>query len=273
MFGLAYGDAFGPPVPDDGDYPCGVCGERRDHDEMDNMIIQCDGVHDPPTGIHQRCMAPPIDFIPIGEWLCPSCVHGGLWVISEVHGRKVDEVSGKVCYLVSYNGVPRDVREPEWHLWDGFAPGARPLANAYNRRVAQQLANASCERCAAPLGDAPRVVCAGDHDTTRQFHPRCVGLHSEPAGDWICASCIADGKKCPQSIEAKGSTDTGHVVYLVHHWGSEDAVWLRPRDFPSRRSARLMKVFNDAQRERETKTKADAAARGGGSRSAAGSRV
>jgi hypothetical protein len=82
-------------------------------------------------------------------------------------------------------------------------------------------------------------------------------------GDWICASCIADENKCPQLIEAKSADGNGHVVYRVRHWGAEERAWLRPRDLPSWGSRNLVKRFNEAQREHETKTKGDAEARGG----------
>ena len=40
MFSLKSDDAYAPPAPDDDDYPCGVCGERGDHDEMDNGCVR-----------------------------------------------------------------------------------------------------------------------------------------------------------------------------------------------------------------------------------------
>ena len=260
IFDLTRDQVFGPPSPDEDDFPCQVCGERSE--DMDNVIVQCESAeHDAPSGIHQRCMTPAIDYIPVGEWLCPQCTDKGLWVMTGVHGKKVEN-NGLLCYLCSWNNNP-EVKE--WNLWSGFPPGARTLAHEFNRRVAREHAEATCGHCEAALGEHGRVTCSGDHDEALQFHLACVGLGgTEPVGDWICSECIAGGNKCPQLVDEKGRVPvSGHVTYRVKMWGSDERVWLRPRDFPTRRSARLVKAFSESQRERETKTKASAAERRG----------
>ena len=52
---------------------CGHANEDEDEDE-DNPVLECDECH---GGFHLKCLDPPLDAVPEGEWLCPACSSGG----------------------------------------------------------------------------------------------------------------------------------------------------------------------------------------------------
>lgn len=45
---------------------CEVCGECNREDRM----LLCDGCD---NGYHMECLTPPVEFVPLDEWLCPAC--------------------------------------------------------------------------------------------------------------------------------------------------------------------------------------------------------
>jgi PHD zinc finger-containing protein len=52
-------------------YPCHVCG---DHKQGAKMLL-CDGCN---LGFHTFCLTPPLDEVPDGMWLCPTCTTAGV---------------------------------------------------------------------------------------------------------------------------------------------------------------------------------------------------
>ncbi|KAL4434835.1 hypothetical protein ABPG77_005362 [Micractinium sp. CCAP 211/92] len=52
------------------DCPCIVCGER---DVEERTMLECDRCL---AGCHLACLAPPLDEVPEGEWVCPECACG-----------------------------------------------------------------------------------------------------------------------------------------------------------------------------------------------------
>jgi hypothetical protein len=49
---------------------CGECAGQRS--SIGNEILLCDS-EDCETGIHQRCLSPPLEELPSGKWFCPVC--------------------------------------------------------------------------------------------------------------------------------------------------------------------------------------------------------
>ena len=55
-------------LDDDELEPCGACGECGDEDDV---MLECDACL---RGWHMRCLHPPLDEVPEGEWYCPKCL-------------------------------------------------------------------------------------------------------------------------------------------------------------------------------------------------------
>jgi hypothetical protein len=64
-----------PPLGyESGLWKCGSCKtcEKCDSASHENMILVCEKCDE---GYHSFCLDPPLDFIPVGEWLCPKHAH------------------------------------------------------------------------------------------------------------------------------------------------------------------------------------------------------
>ena len=57
---------------EDEDIVCGHCLSGDAYEGNDIRI--CEGAHSATVGWHQLCLAPPLQEIPTGCWLCPQCV-------------------------------------------------------------------------------------------------------------------------------------------------------------------------------------------------------
>ena len=59
------------PPEDDADVEnCNKCGKDT---LPSNQLLLCDG-EGCSRAFHQKCLSPPLDEVPEGEWLCPRCV-------------------------------------------------------------------------------------------------------------------------------------------------------------------------------------------------------
>ena len=56
------------------DIACLVC--KGLHNEGDDQMLLCDGLSCE-NAYHQKCLSPPLNAVPEGDWLCPSCVESG----------------------------------------------------------------------------------------------------------------------------------------------------------------------------------------------------
>ena len=65
------------------DYRCEVCGGCSSDETR--VMIECDGCL---KGYHLECLDPPLEEIPPGEWLCPSCSEGGARLEGEDEGPR-----------------------------------------------------------------------------------------------------------------------------------------------------------------------------------------
>jgi PHD-finger len=52
-------------------FPCSVCGDHRQSGKM----LLCDGCN---LGFHTFCLAEPLEEVPQGLWICPSCLTAGV---------------------------------------------------------------------------------------------------------------------------------------------------------------------------------------------------
>jgi len=92
-------------------------------------MVLCDGGHDlSEVGFHIRCLTPPLDHLPAGDWLCPLCKSQGLDLISEVIDKRTRK--GKVQYAVKW----KLGGDETWEFLANIPPGARSLVTAYNAR-------------------------------------------------------------------------------------------------------------------------------------------
>jgi origin recognition complex subunit 1 len=71
-------------LDDDELEPCGACGECGDEDDV---MLECDACL---RGWHMRCLHPPLDEVPEGEWYCPKCLSSATGVAAPAeNGRRM----------------------------------------------------------------------------------------------------------------------------------------------------------------------------------------
>lgn len=116
------------------DIECKVCHEKTYSSE--NPIILCDGEHNgEDCGYHIQCLAPPLDHVPEGDWLCPECVAAGHLIMIGVIGKRSH--ANRVYYLVVWQGQD----EPTWQAYQDIPVGSRDVVNEYNRRDKSRAKN------------------------------------------------------------------------------------------------------------------------------------
>ena len=71
-------------LDDDELEPCGACGECGDEDDV---MLECDACL---RGWHMRCLHPPLEEVPEGEWYCPKCLSSATGVAAPAeNGRRM----------------------------------------------------------------------------------------------------------------------------------------------------------------------------------------
>ena len=53
------------------DFPCEVCGFPDEH----HLMLLCDWCN---KGYHTYCLEPKLQSVPVGQWLCPTCIQAGI---------------------------------------------------------------------------------------------------------------------------------------------------------------------------------------------------
>ena len=108
MLGETHAGLAKPPA----DHPCQVC---KDHRNWDLMLL-CDNCN---GGYHTYCLDPPLEAVPDGDWLCPSCLQHGM-TLERLHEKqrhlRLDTRSRPALELPSRSRLAKHRKyADEWH--------------------------------------------------------------------------------------------------------------------------------------------------------------
>jgi len=166
-----------PPDGDDDEVRCMRCGRP---DGADQLLL-CDGTACG-RACHTQCCRPALEGVPVGEWLCEVCQHGGSLAAGccMLCGRRGEPGEllacagrdcGRLCHLACARPPLTERPEGEWLC---MLCRARP-----------------CIACGKRSELAKMLLCDGDV-CGRACHLRCVQSSNVevPDGEWFCKHCL-----------------------------------------------------------------------------------
>ena len=68
---------------------CSICnsGDATEANQI-TTTHKCDGEHATEVGVHMRCMDPPLDAVPEGEWLCAECQANSIYQVEAIVDKR-----------------------------------------------------------------------------------------------------------------------------------------------------------------------------------------
>ena len=165
-----------------------------------NELLLCDG-DGCESAYHIRCLAPPLDEVPEGTWLCPRCAPPAAaqeQAEEEVEEAEVMEVGAE---QVEAEAEAEAEVEVEVEMEEAKEEEAEIEVEVEMEMETEDEDDVACAACGVTTWVPGNWLLLCDGDSCEDaYHTLCLRppLKNVPAGEWLCPKCVfAPSGRCP----------------------------------------------------------------------------